>query len=114
MAYWAEKNIPAGKLFYHDSWSDSPYFICFNPKNYYFVVLDPIYMYHYSKEAYLEYTNLRLGKFTNPYEVLSESFGVDYGYVTKHCPLYQQIKTDDRFIISCEDDRGVIFQLDNQ
>lgn len=112
MAKWMGKNIPAGKTIFHSAWSDSPCFIGLNPKNYYFVVLDPIYMYYYSKDLYSEYTNLSQGKFKNPYEVLKNGFKVNYGYVNKIYPLYTQITKDNRFRIIHEDPDGAIFQLD--
>ena len=111
MGNWMAKHIPPEKTIFHSGWSDSPYFICFNPKDYYLVVLDPIYMYHYSPEIYEAYNNLSNGWFENPYDVLNETFKAEYGYVNKGYGLYNQMKENDKFKILFEDPFGAIFQL---
>jgi len=68
-------------------------------------------MHYYSKSVYEQYSNLALGKYDNPYEVLKDSFQVEYGYTRKEYPLYQQIIDDDRFQIIFEDNEGLIFRL---
>jgi hypothetical protein len=111
-AAWMKRYIPAGETVYHASWSDSPYFICLNPKNNYLTVLDPIYMfYRYPKEFSL-YQNLIWGKIEKPYEPIREVFKANYGYTRKETPLYFQIIQDPKhYKIVYEDGIGIIFKL---
>jgi len=112
MAHFMNQNIPSGQTIYHAAWSDSPFFICLNPKNNYLVVLDPIYMFHrYPKESEI-YRLLRKGEILKPHEVLSKVFGVNYGYTRKDNKLYDQIKKDpDNFKIIYENNLGVVFEI---
>lgn len=111
MANWMNKHIPAGEIIYHTSWSDSPYFICLNPKDYYLTMLDPIYMYYYSPEIYNLYNNLSHGYCDKPAKTLKKIFKARYGYTGKGYGLYNQIKEHKAFKILFEDDYGAIFQL---
>lgn len=111
IADWMNRHIPSGEIIYHTSWSDSPYFIGLNPKNYYLTVLDPVYMYCYDKEIYKLYNNLSNGLCNNPADILKKAFKTRYGYVEKRYRLYDQIKNDREFNILFDDDRGAIFQL---
>lgn len=110
---WMEKNIPAGELIFHTNWSDSQYFIGLNPKNDYFVTLDPVYMYNKDPELYKIYRDVSFGKTSDPYNALKDKFNVKYGYAGKNYfnGLVEQIRKDSRFTILAEDNFGIIFKL---
>ena len=108
-----EANVPEGELVFHANWSDSQYFIGVNPKNDYFVTLDPVYMYKWNPGLYKLYRDVSFGKTANPYPVLKDTFKVKYGYISKNyfSGLIDQIRIDSRFTILAEDSFGVIFKL---
>ena len=110
---WMEQNVPEGELIFHANWSDSQYFIGLNPKNDYFVTLDPVYMYKKDPDLYKLYRDVSFGRTSNPYAVLKDTFGVKYGYASKNyfSGLIDQIRLDSRFKILAEDNLGVIFEL---
>jgi len=111
-AKWMKDNVPGGETIYHAYWSDSPYFICFNPKNNYLVALDPIYMYYFSPKTYEIYRDLKNGLIKEEaYSYLKYTFGVTYGYTRKSAGFYTTIKGDNRFKIIYEDEYGVVFKL---
>lgn len=108
-----EENVPEGELIFHANWSDSQYLIGLNPKNDYFVTLDPVYMYKYDPELYKLYRDVSFGRTSDPYPVLKERFKVKYGYIGKNyfSALINQIRADPRFTILAEDNFGVIFRI---
>lgn len=110
---WMEKNIPEGELVFHANWSDSQYFIGVNPKNDYFVTLDPVYMYKWDSELYKLYRDVSFGRIIDPYPILKDNFKVKYGYAGKNYfnALIEQIRKDSRFRILAEDAFGIIFSL---
>ena len=110
---WMEKNIPKGELIFHANWSDSQYFIGLNPKDDYFVTLDPVYMYNKNPELYKIYRDVSFGNMPDPYTVLKNTFNVKYGYAGKNYfnGLVEQIRKDTRFTILAEDNFGIIFKL---
>ncbi len=110
---WMAQNIPAGEVIFHSNWSDSQYFIGLNPRDDYFVTLDPIYMYWWNKELYQRYREVAFGDSTDPYGTLHETFGVRYGYVGKlyFSRLIAQIRPDPRFEVLAEDGLGLVFRL---
>ena len=77
---WMAKNVPKGELIFHANWSDSQYFIGLNPKNDYFVTLDPVYMYNKNPELYKIYRDVSFGRTKDPYALLKDTFNVKYGY----------------------------------
>ncbi|MDO8602509.1 MAG: hypothetical protein Q7O04_01510 [Candidatus Omnitrophota bacterium] len=109
---WMEKNIPEKELIFHANWSDSQYFIGLNPKNDYFVTLDPVYMYDKNPGLYKIYRDVSFGKTTDPYLVLKDTFKARYGYAGKNYfgGLVEQIRKDSRFMILAEDQFGIIFE----
>jgi hypothetical protein len=112
VALWMKRNIPAGETIYHNYWSDSAYFICFNPNNNYLVVFDPVYMYYRHPETFLLYRDLSRGLINKPYEALKEVFKVKYGYTMKNNFFYARIKNSpNQFKILYEDDLGIVFEL---
>lgn len=112
VALWMKEHIPPGKLIYHNNWSDSAYFLCFNPNNNYLVVLDPIYMYYRYPELYLFYRSLSGGQIDNIYGALTNIFKASYGYAHKDSLFYIKIKKDPgHFKVLYEDDLGIIFQV---
>jgi len=110
---WMEKNIPEGELIFHANWSDSQYFIGLNPKDDYFVTLDPVYMYNKNPALYKIYRDVSFGKTKDPYIILKDTFNVKYGYAGKNyfSGLVEQIRKDPRFTILAEDNFGIIFNL---
>ena len=106
------KNIPAGELIFHTSWIDASFFAGINPKNDYFVVLHPFYMYWGTPEVYNLYRNLSWGRTKDPYSILINIFKAKYGYANKSYALMNQIRGDSRFKILFEDDKGLVFRLD--
>lgn len=111
-ARWMRKNIPAGETVYHAYWSDSPYFICLNPKNNYLVALDPIYMFYSHPKEYLLYKDLEFGRLNEPYRALKEVFKAEYGYTRDDNMLYKQITGDDtHFRVLYKDNLGIIFKV---
>ncbi len=109
---WMKDNIPAGETIYHNYWSDPDYFICFNPKNDYLVVLDPVNMYYRYPRIFLLYRDLSRGMINKPYEALKEVFKVKYGYTRNDNFFYVRIKKSrNQFKILYEDDLGIIFKL---
>lgn len=112
IANWMRKHIPAGETIYHAYWSDSPYFICLNPKNDYLVVLDPIYMFYSHPQEYLVYKDLEFGRLNNPAEAFKKVFKVEYGYTRDDNMLYRQISGDDKhFRVLYKDNLGIIFKV---
>jgi len=113
MGKWMEKNIPEGELIFHANWSDSQYFIGLNPKDDYFVTLDPVYMYNKNPELYRIYRDVSFGRTQDPYSVFKDVFNVKYGYAGKSYfnGLIEQVRKDPRFTILAEDQFGVIFKL---
>jgi hypothetical protein len=109
---WMNKNIPADQTIYHSYWTDSPYFICLNPKDNYINALDPIYMfYRYPRELKL-LNELSLGRVDKPYEAIGRIFKAKYGYLNKFEPLYRQINDYPRYFkILYEDNEGIVFAL---
>ena len=111
-ARWMARNIPAGQTIYHANWSDSPYFMCLNPKNTYINCLDPIYMYYPYPKIYNIYYKIKGGRMRKPHKAIKDVFGCSYGYSRKDLPLYKQIKRNAaNFQILYEDDWGVIFKV---
>ncbi|MBU1085725.1 MAG: hypothetical protein ABIJ43_03830 [Candidatus Beckwithbacteria bacterium] len=113
MGEWLKQNVPEGELIFHANWSDSQYFIGINPKNDYFVTMDPVYMWHKNQEVYKLYRAVAFGQTKDPYTVLKEVFKVNYGYIGKNyfSALLDQALVDERFEIVQEDQFGVIFKL---
>jgi hypothetical protein len=113
MGQYLSDNVPAGDLIFHANWSDSQYFIGLNPKNDYFVTLDPVYMWHKDKKTYALYRAVAFGQVEDPYAVLKNNFGVSYGYAGKNYfgVLVDQVRKDKRFTIVKEDVLGIIFKL---
>ncbi|MBU4473399.1 MAG: hypothetical protein L6254_02895 [Candidatus Omnitrophica bacterium] len=110
---WMSAHLPAGEVVFHANWSDSQYFIGLNPKNDYFVTLDPIYMYYWSPRIYSLYRQIAFGNTQDPYALLKNVFKVSYGYAGKNyfSGLISQIRSDQRFEILAEDYLGLIFRL---
>ncbi|MFH1645132.1 MAG: hypothetical protein ABIB11_01800 [Candidatus Omnitrophota bacterium] len=110
---WMAANIPADEVIFHANWSDSQYFIGLNPKNDYFVTLDPVYMYKKDPELYRLYRDVAFGRVEDPYLILKDTFGVRYGYAGKNyfSGLIDKIRKDKRFVILAEDRLAIIFKL---
>lgn len=114
-AEWMSKNIPPGETIYHSSWGESPYLICLNPRDRYLVVLDPIYMYYWSKDVYALYQDLSEGRPNlDPYKALTEVFKAKYGITAKKAGFYQLIRNDSRFRPLYDTDDLLIFTLEPQ
>ena len=112
MAKWMNTHLPPEQVVFHTGWSDSPYFICFNDKDYYLNVLDPIYLYYYSNNVYYIYDALVHGRAKKPFKIFKKVFKTRYGYCGKGYGLYKLIKDNpDRIKILFEDDYGVIFEI---
>lgn len=113
MGKWLEENVPNNELIFHANWSDSQYFIGINPKNDYFVTMDPVYMWHKNQELYKLYRAVSFGQLEDPYIVLRDTFKVNYGYVGKNyfSVLADQVESDERFEVMKEDQFGLIFKL---
>jgi len=113
MGHWLKNNVPKGELIFTANWSDPQYFIGVNPDNNYFVVMDPVYMWHKDKNLYQQYRMAALGQDKDPYATLKNVFKVNYGYAGKlyFWALVDQVKKDSRFEIMQEDQLGVIFKL---
>lgn len=109
---WMEKHIPKGETIFHAFWSDSPFFICLNPKNNYLVVLDPIYMFYRYPREFIIYKRLKEGMISEPHKALRETFKVNYGYTRTIVPLYSQINKDTKhFEILYRDYGGIVFKF---
>ena len=110
---WMDANIPEGELIFHANWSDSQYFIGLNPKNDYFVTLDPVYMHNWNPKLYKLYRDVSFGRTQDPYAILKDTFKVKYGYISRNyfSGLIDQIRVDPKFTILAEDSLGVIFSL---
>ncbi|MGE5196909.1 MAG: hypothetical protein ACM3IL_00160, partial [Deltaproteobacteria bacterium] len=110
---WMAKYLPAGEVVFHANWSDSQYFIGLNPKDDYFVTLDPIYMYYWNKRLYNLYREIAFGRLNDPYAALKKIFKVTYGYAGRNyfSGLIAQVKADPRFEVMAEDNLGVVFRL---
>jgi len=111
IALWMQKNIPPGHTVYHSYWDDAPYFICFNPKDNYINVIDPIYMYWRHKPEFALMDQLSLGMAGNPKEVINKVFKAEYGFLRKEEPLGRQVKNDAlNFEILYSNPAGMIFK----
>lgn len=113
MGNWLKDNVPEGELIFHANWSDTQYFIGINPKNDYFVTLDPVYMWHKNQDLYKLYRAVAFAQLEDPYKILKEVFKVNYGYADKRYfgGLVAQVRQDEHFEIVKEDQMGVIFKL---
>ena len=113
MGNYLKDNVAEGELIFHANWSDSQYFIGVNPKNDYFVTLDPVYMWHKNQEVYKLYRAVAFAQLEDPYAVLKNTFKVNYGYADKRYfgGLVAQVRADTRFEIVKEDRMGAIFRL---
>jgi len=112
IARWMVKLVPAGETIYHSHWDDSPVFICLNPKNSYFVVLDPIYMYYPFPDQYKIYQDIREGRLSRPDLALTRVFNTRYGYVRVNTGLSSQILKDrEHFKILYANRWGLIFRV---
>ncbi len=109
---WMKDNIPPDVTIYHAYFSDSPYFLCMNPKNRYLSILDPIFMIYYNPYRYRVYRRLRDGEYNNAYQIIKEVFSTSYGYAHKSSLLYKiNIINNPHFDILYEDDMGVVFKI---
>ena len=110
---WMRQSLPPGEVVFHSNWSDPQYFIGLNPKNDYFVTLDPIYMRYWNPQLYRLYRDISFGSTQDPYTLLKEKFGVRYGYVGKayFSGLIKQVRSDSRFEVLAEDSFGLVFRL---
>jgi hypothetical protein len=110
---WMEKTVPPGEVIFHANWSDSQFFIGLNPKDDYFVTLDPIYMYYWNPRLYNVYRDIAFGRHPDPYLALSKIFKVRYGYAGKiyFSALIEQVRADSRFEVLGEDGLGFVFRL---
>lgn len=112
VARWMAKNIPEGEVVYHAYWSDSPFFICFNPKNDYVMLLDPIYTFWPYPYQYHFYRRLKDGRTIAPHKVLVKVFGARYGYAHVNSWLYNTVRVDkEHFDILYSDERGLVFKV---
>lgn len=109
-----KQNIPKKELIFHTNWSDSQYFIGLDPDNDYFVTFDPIYMFYYDRQLYNLYRDVSFGRTKDPYNILKNTFKVNYGYAGKNFfgGLIEQVRRDSRFKILGEDSLGVVFKLE--
>ena len=84
------------------------------PDNDYFVTFDPIYMLYYNRQLYNLYRDVSFGRTKDPYEILKNTFKVNYGYAGKNFfgGLIEQVRGDSRFKILGEDQLGVVFKLE--
>ena len=105
--------IPKGEIIFHAPWSESAYFIALNPKNDYFVVLDPIFMYKWNRDFYGLYNSVCRGLNPDPYNVFVKYFKIRYGYISKiyNGRLYMQVRNDPRFQLLYEDAYGILFKI---
>ena len=111
VAKFMARSVPAGKAIFHAFWSDSPYFICLNPKDRYLVVLDPIYMYAYSKDLYRAYRYATRARI-DVYRVFTEVFGTQYVYANSRSDLYEALLADpERFQVLFKEDMGAVFRV---
>ena len=110
---WMKENIPAGETIFHANWSDSQYFIGLNPKNDYFVTMDPIFMYWWNPQKYKLYRDIAFGRTSDPYTLLKKEFDVRYGYAGKDyfSGLVNQIIADTRFEVLAQNNFGLVFRL---
>jgi hypothetical protein len=113
MGVWMRENVPPGEVIFHANWSDSQYFIGINPKNDYFVTLDPTFMYAWNRDLYDLYRNIAYGRIQDPAAALRDVFHARFGYAGKNyfMPFIQQIARDPRFQILVDEPQGVLFML---
>lgn len=112
-ARYMRETVPPGAVIFHSAWSDSQFFIGLNPGNYYFVTLDPVYMYAMDPALYRLYRDLSMGRVPDVHDVLQNTFGVRYGYAVKNPvgSLVERIRADRRFAIEKEDEMAIFFRL---
>ncbi len=98
---------------FHANWSDSQFLIGMAPEYEYIVTFDPIYMYSYDQNLYALYRQVSFGQTSDPYTVIKNTFGAQYGYVGKNffSALINQVKSDKRFTLLGEDELGIVFAL---
>lgn len=110
-AMWAQRNIPPGEVVYHSLWSDSTYLIYFNPRDYYLVVLDPVYMYYYSSQLQRLYQDMSMGATDNMAPVIKDMFGARYVFTMKMVGFYAKVKNDVHFRSLYENSEVAIFEI---
>ena len=107
-----KSHVPAGENIYHAYWSDSPFFICVNPKNNYIGLLDPIYTFYAYPKEYSLYLALKQGSVENPHLVLRDVFHARYGYAAFPSWLSQVAQADKaHFEILYADNMGLVFKV---
>jgi hypothetical protein len=107
-----KNHVPAGENIYHAYWSDSPFFICMNPKNNYISLLDPIYTFYPYPKIYLYYLGLRQGPVENPHLVIRDVFHARYGYAGFPSWLSKTAQADkDHFEVLYADSKGLVFKI---
>jgi len=110
-ARWMKENVPEAEVIFHSSFSDTPYFMYFNPKNCYLTVLDPIYMWFWSKNIYKSYELLVNAGYKYPHKVIKGLFGASYGFVGADKLLFRQIMGSDNFEILYSNPYGSVFKI---
>lgn len=109
---WMSANIPEGENIYHAYWRDSAVFMCFNPKDRYLVVLDPIYMLYRYPDEYRIYTHMARHPILNPHEVIKVIFKAKYGYAFSSSAVFSEVKNDpSHFKILYDDGMGLVFEV---
>jgi len=112
VACWMQKNIPPDQTIYHSYWTDSPYFICLNPKDNYLNALDPIYMFYRYPQEFNLLKELSLGRVDKPAVAIGRIFRAKYGYVNKFEPLYRQMLAyPGNCKLIYENDEGAVFKI---
>jgi hypothetical protein len=112
MGRWMKYHVPAGERIYHAYWSDSPFFICVNPKNDYMMLLDPLFTFYKYPKEYAAYLKIKNGEILNPHRVLIDMFGARWGYAARPSWIAQVAISYPKFFeIKHQDDMGIIFKV---
>jgi len=110
-AIWMSRNVPPGEIVFHSLWSDTPYLIYFNPRDYYLVVLDPVYMRYYSPQLQRLYQDMSMGTVDNMAGVIKETFGARYVFTMKMVGFYARAREDARFRLIYENSEVSVFEI---
>jgi hypothetical protein len=94
---WLNKNVKTNgnklapdKIIFTAGWDDTPYLFYGCPQFKYLVMLDPYFMYDFSKSKYKLWQKISDGETLNPAYLIKHEFGADIIFVSQFKPALQE------------------------
>ncbi len=94
---WVSENVPSGEMIFNADWGDFPKLFYFDTAHRYVAGLDQTYLYDKNPELFDLYEQIRLGRKSNPAQLVRERFNSRYVFVDPQGSqgvLYQQLTHD--------------------